>query len=274
MNNPATTTPARFAPWLAVSLGVLLLVCAWLTLKIVRLVELRRENATLRAVAAQLEKLREDHAELERLRADARQAGSAAKDRAELATLRAEAGPLRAAAAELPALRDEARRLQTERAAAAARAGVQEETDPLAETKGRADRIACISNLKQIGLAARMWAGDHKVSGQTYLMAADFPSMSNYLSTPKILTCPGDRSRQRVENWAQFDGGSVSYEMLSPDGSENDPSVVYVRCSVHHNAGLMDGSAQMFDPASSRIEKVDGKYKLVRVNPAPGSNPP
>ncbi len=269
MNNPATTTPARFAPWLAVSLGVLLLVCALLTLKIVRLVELRRENATLRAVAAQLEKLREDHAELERLRADARQAGSAAKDRAELATLRAEAGPLRAAAAELPALRDEARRLQAERAAAAARAGVQEEPDPLAETKGRAERISCVNNLKQVGLAARMWSNDHDEVFPTH-----FHSMSNELSTPKILTCPGDKSRQRADNWAQFDGSSVSYEWLTPPGlREGDPQIVITRCPLHQNVGLSDGSVQQLSP-SHRVELVDGKYKIVRANPTPGSPPP
>ena len=269
MNNPATTTPARFAPWLAVSLGVLLLVCALLTLKIVRLVELRRENATLRAASAQLDQLRQDHDELERLRAAARQAGSAAKDREELAALRAEAGPLRAVAAELPALRDEARRLQTERTTAAARAGVQEEPDPLAESKGRAERISCVSNLKLVGLAARIWANDH---GEVF--PAGFLTMSNELNTPKILTCPGDKSRQRAQSWAEFNGSSVSYEWLTPPGlREGDPQIVITRCPLHQNVGLSDGSVQQLSP-SHRVELVDGKYKIVRANPTPGSPPP
>lgn len=269
MNSPAPSTPARFAPWLAAALGVALLVCAFLTLKIVRHMELRRENATLRTASAQLEQLRQDHDELERLRAAARQAGSAAKDRQELAALRSEAGPLRAAAAELPALRDEARRLQAERAAAAARAGVQEEPDPLAETKGRADRIACVSNLKQVGLAARMWANDH---GEVF--PADLRSLTNELSSPAVLTCSSDSTRQRVRSWAQFDGSSVSYEWLTPPGlREGDPQIVITRCPLHNNVGLSDGSVQQLPP-NQRVELVDGKYRIVRVNPAPGSNPP
>lgn len=269
MNSLATTTPARFAPWLAVSLGVALLVCAFLTLKIVRFVELRRENSTLRAASAQLERLREEHAELERLRAAAQLSGNTRKDREELAALRAEVEQLRAAAAELPALREEARRLQAERAAAAARAGVQEEPDPFAEAKGRAERIACVSNLKQVSLAAIVWAHEH---GKVF--PTDFLTISNELNTPQILTCPGDKTRQRAENWAQFNGSSVSYELLTPPGlREGDPQIVITRCPLHNNVGLSDGSVQQLGP-NQRVELVDGKYRIGRVNPAPGSNPP
>jgi hypothetical protein len=223
----------------------------------------------LRNAAAQLDQLRQDHDELERLRAAARQAGNAAREREELAALRAEVGQLRSNAAELPALRDEARRLQAERAATAARAGVQEEPDPLAESNWRADRIACVNNLKQVGLAARLWSNDH---GEVF--PADFRSMSNELSTPKILTCRGDKTRQRAENWAQFDGSSVSYEWLTPPGlREGDPQIVITRCPLHNNVGLSDGSVQQLSP-SQRVEKVDGKYRIVRASPAPDSNPP
>jgi len=235
-----------------------------LTMQTLRMFELRRENASLRFATASLEQLRQDNAELERLRAAARQAEGAQREQEELEKLRAEVDQLRAVAQELPALRAESQRLAAERAEAAAKAGVVAEVDPFAEAKGRAQRIACISNIKQIGLAARMWANDNKE-----IMPSDFLSISNELGSPKILTCPADTARIQAASWLGFDGNSVSYELLSPGVPEGDPSIVYVRCPIHHNVGLLDGSAQQLDPAVHRIEKVDGKYKIVRVNAQP-----
>src|SRR5437867_89826 len=235
-----------------------------LTMQTLRMLELRRENAALRVATASLDQLRLDNAELERLRAAARQAEGAQKEQEELEKLRAEVDQLRAVVQELPALRAESERLAAERAEAAAKAGVVAEVDPFAEAKGRAQRINCINNIKQIGLAARMWANDNKE-----IMPSDFLSMSNELGSPKILTCPADTARIQAASWLGFDGNSVSYELLSPGVPEGDPSIVYVRCPIHHNVGLLDGSAQQLDPAVHRIEKVDGKYKIVRVNAQP-----
>jgi len=232
-----------------------------LTIQTLQMFDLRRENASLRAATANLDQLRQDSAEVERLRAAAQQAERAHKEQEELEKLRAEVDQLRTIASELPALRAESQRLAAERAEAAARAGVVAEVDPFAEAKGRAQRISCISNIKQIGLAARMWANDNKE-----IMPSDFLSMSNELSSPKILTCPADTARNQAASWLGFDGNSVSYELLSPGVPEGDPSIVYVRCPIHHNVGLIDGSAQQLDPAVHRINKVDGKFKIVRVN--------
>jgi prepilin-type N-terminal cleavage/methylation domain-containing protein len=71
-------------------------------------------------------------------------------------------------------------------------------------------RINCVNNLKEIGLAYRVWAGDNNdkypmfVSvtngGAMELIATGnviscFQAMSNELSTPKILICPEDKKR-------------------------------------------------------------------------------
>jgi hypothetical protein len=135
------------------------------------------------------------------------------------------------------------------------------EEDPFAESRDRAMRINCISNIKQIGLAARMWANDHQD-----ILPANFQTMSNELSSPKVFTCSADTARQGAANWQEFDGSSVSYEMLSPGAPETDPSVVFVRCPIHNNVGLVDGSAQQLPP-SWRVGKVDGKFKIVRSTP-------
>ena len=272
--NPSERTPGgtavrrRWAPALvgSVLLAVVLLGLGW---KTNQFFELRRENESLRAASASLDQLRQENAELLRLRAAAEQAGRAQKEQEELVKLRAEVVSLRAVAQEIPALRAESQRLQTERATAAARAGVVAEEDPFAEAKSRAQRINCISNIKQISLAARIWENGHK---EAACLPSDFLSMREELSSPKILTCTADKARQRAKDWREFDGSSVSYEILSPGADIRDPAVVYVRCLIHQNVGLTDGSAHQLGP-NDRIEKVAGRFKIVRTeiptDPAP-----
>ena len=259
-------TESPWRRWIpALSFGVLLLGCLIvLGVQGTQLLELRRENAALRSATADLDQLRQDNAELLRLQAARQEAERALKQQEELVRLRAEVARLRSTAQELPALRAEGQRLQAERAAAAAQAGVPEEVDPFAEAKGRAGRIACINNIKQIGLAARMWANDRK-----NIMPPDFLTMSNYLNNPKMLACPGDPARQPAANWREFDGSNVSYEFLSPGVPEGDPSIVLVRCPIHFNVGLLDGSAHQLSVTNHRIEKVDGMFKIIRIqNPS------
>ena len=256
----------RKAPVL--SFCAILLACLIaLTMQTLQMFDLRRENAALRASTARLDQLRQDHAELERLRAAARQAEGAQKEQEELEKLREEVGQLRAIAQELPALRAESQRLASERAEAAARAGVEAEVDPFAEAKQRSQRIQCISNIKQICLAAIVWAHDHKTAS----LPADFLTMRNELSTPKILTCAADTARTRADDWEQFDGRSVTYELLLPAVLDaRDTEVVYVRCPICNNVGMVDGSARQLNP-NIRVEKVDGKFKIIPA--AAPSNP-
>ena len=90
----------------------------------------------------------------------------------------------------------------------------------LAKAKAKANRIKCVNNLKQVGLAFKIFAGDNDdrfpwdtQDGffQTFLNNAAqtsnnrtnwfaFQAMSNELQTAKILLCPADR--QRANNQA------------------------------------------------------------------------
>lgn len=88
----------------------------------------------------------------------------------------------------------------------------------LAQAKAKAQRIKCVSNLKQIGLAFRIFAGDNDdkypfltsklyfytvgapaggylVSGNYTDAWLHFQAMSNELGSAKILVCPSDRNR-------------------------------------------------------------------------------
>ena len=95
----------------------------------------------------------------------------------------------------------------------------------LASAKGKAQRINCINNLKQSGLAFRIWEGDNndklpmdvpmaKGGTKEFNTGADtfrhFQVMSNELSTPKILICPAD-TRTVANNFVRLKNQNVSY---------------------------------------------------------------
>jgi len=134
----------------------------------------------------------------------------------------------------------------------------------LAKAKARALRIQCVNNLKQCGLAMRVWEGDNNdrypmavssaqggaseyishTSGssappaapsqniQPY-MAKVFQVMSNELSTPKVVLCPADTFHSTfATNFANFATGNgdfgtnrVSF-FIGPDSLETDPQMV------------------------------------------------
>jgi len=89
----------------------------------------------------------------------------------------------------------------------------------LHKAKSKAAKVNCVSCLKQVGLAFRMWANDNgdafpwKVSTnfsgtKEYAEEPDpvphFRVVSNELNTPKVLVCPDDKSRVKTGDWRQF----------------------------------------------------------------------
>lgn len=95
----------------------------------------------------------------------------------------------------------------------------------LAKAKSRANRISCVNNLKNIGLAFRTFAVDFNgaypwqvspdqggvslvnasvagtlATGISNNVTAAFAAVSNELSTPKIVVCPSDGSRFTASN--------------------------------------------------------------------------
>ena len=120
----------------------------------------------------------------------------------------------------------------------------------LAAAKRKAQRINCVSNIKQVGIAFRLWEGDN---GDRYPMAVTtvqngakekiyssgnlapggygltnvFVVMSNELSTPKILVCPSDSTRNAQTNFANLgrNDQNMSY-FVCGDAAETYPQMI------------------------------------------------
>jgi prepilin-type processing-associated H-X9-DG protein len=97
---------------------------------------------------------------------------------------------------------------------------------PVNHSPHKAVRINCTFNLKQVGLAFRMWADDNGVYPMLYRtndfdgpsfaiqqkMFVYYQAMSNELSTPKIVVCPSDAKRTPGTNFTtDFNNSNVSY---------------------------------------------------------------
>ena len=103
----------------------------------------------------------------------------------------------------------------------------------LAKAKGKAKEIACVSNLKQLGIAVMVWADDHE---QRFPSAEELPSspvdptniqpaislvLSNEVGgAMKIFQCPDDR----VVDYFQREGSSYGWNYnLNNQPTENPP---------------------------------------------------
>jgi prepilin-type N-terminal cleavage/methylation domain-containing protein len=91
----------------------------------------------------------------------------------------------------------------------------------LAKAKAKAQRIKCVNNLKNVGLAFRIFATDNNDRFPTEIATAEggasefaqvgksqsnvvvFQVLSNELSTPKIIICPSDAGKTEATNWGK-----------------------------------------------------------------------
>lgn len=135
----------------------------------------------------------------------------------------------------------------------------------LARAKERAQSISCQNNMKQIGLAFKIWAADHNgqfpfnVStngGGTLELCMPAPNgldnnavvhlrvMSNELSTPRILVCPADK-KQSAPAFQFLQQANLSYQLYSGTNiTDANPLAVLLVCPIHGHELLTDGSIQ------------------------------
>src|SRR5207237_9486448 len=110
----------------------------------------------------------------------------------------------------------------------------------IAAGRAQSRRLDCISNLKELGLAARMWSNDHDKSFPWQVSTNDrgvleFASagaadrlilpLSKKLNSAQILACPSDKLRRPAETFGTFTSANLSY-FIGLDALDDDPSMI------------------------------------------------
>ena len=105
-----------------------------------------------------------------------------------------------------------------------------------------AQHIACINNIKQVGLAYRVWEGDNNDKYPSFvsvtnggimewtncgaqIIVSNFLVMSNEVSNPIILACPQDTKVVAVSDFGGLTTANISY-FINLDASDAFPQMI------------------------------------------------
>jgi type II secretory pathway pseudopilin PulG len=106
----------------------------------------------------------------------------------------------------------------------------------LGNAKSKAQSIQCLNNLKQLGLAARLYSVDHD---------GRYPStwlqMTNEIGSPRILACPADTAHPRATAWAGLGPSNFSYVLEGKGVTESQTNRLISQCPIHGHLLLADG---------------------------------
>jgi hypothetical protein len=128
----------------------------------------------------------------------------------------------------------------------------------------RPQPISCVNNLKQIGISFRTWAIEHDdlypcnvhtnkggvlelcsigTDGFDQNPTPTFQVMSNELTTPLILLCPKDRSKNSALNFSKLTSSNITYRLRSgADIRDANATNVLMLCPICGNILRCDGS--------------------------------
>lgn len=134
----------------------------------------------------------------------------------------------------------------------------------VAKARERAQSIKCLNNLKQVGLAFRIWSLDHEdhfpfnvstnAGGTLELCRADaegydrnavfhLMALSNEVSTPNVLICPADKTNQAALTFEMLQATNVSYRVRTGTNvTDANPLEILARCPIHQHVLHADGS--------------------------------
>jgi hypothetical protein len=136
--------------------------------------------------------------------------------------------------------------------------------------------ITCMNNLKQIGLAFRIWEGDHgdqypfnvstNAGGALELCSPDkdgfdrnawlyLKTMTNddELTVPLLLICPRDRSQKPAASWKALQATNVTYRFrCGTNITDANPKAVLAICPIDGNILYTDGTVVPGNEASKK----------------------
>ncbi len=147
----------------------------------------------------------------------------------------------------------------------------------LSRAKAKAHRIACISNLKQVGLSFRMWADDNEsrypwevpiASGGTRTDPQawrHFATVSNELSTPRVLHCASDREKVVANNFGDGPSGFLHPDMQNAAlsfmiGTEATDSATLMHLSGDRNVTGTSGHCGRANINGVTMPGITGKW--------------
>lgn len=140
----------------------------------------------------------------------------------------------------------------------------------LAKAKGKASEIRCVNNLKQLGLAAQIYAVENAKR-----MPGSWIQVTNEISATQILVCPVDGTHSVAPTWAAFTDAHVSYPLDSKGVTTADANRVIAHCPIHAHVLLANGSViQGFrgQPGAPLVEQNGSRWLGASPKPDPSPN--
>jgi prepilin-type N-terminal cleavage/methylation domain-containing protein/prepilin-type processing-associated H-X9-DG protein len=136
----------------------------------------------------------------------------------------------------------------------------------LAKAKAKAQRIKCVNNLKNVGLSFRIFATDNSDRFPTELSTNDggasefatdpnkqwrvFQTLSNELSTPKIIICPSDAGKTDATNWTvSLQNGADN--KITAGGNTTVSYSVGTDAAETYPQSMLSSDRNMYNPQSS-----------------------
>ncbi len=113
----------------------------------------------------------------------------------------------------------------------------------LAKAKEKAQSIKCINNLKNLGLATRIYSTDNE-----NVFPGNWLQVTNEITVPALLCCPADRDHHPALDWNSVRDVNISYTYLGKGITNGEPTRVVAICPVHGHLLMADGSVQQQFP--------------------------
>jgi prepilin-type N-terminal cleavage/methylation domain-containing protein len=152
----------------------------------------------------------------------------------------------------------------------------------LSQGRARANRAACLSNLRETGLGFQAFSHDHNsqfpmavstnaggaselvqtaylIQGQFYFSFRLLQSLSNELVTPKLLACPSD-TRLPAANFGAFDNSKLSY-FVGVTADYNQPNSILAGDRNLTNDWVAAASILHLGPGQ-RLRWIDGLHQF------------